>query len=82
MDVILYRGSFDPPNLGHLNVASTVANEKDGSEAWFLPTNSSPFGTRKLTPLKDRIEMIKLMLLDVGENRINVCEAESYMEKT
>lgn len=60
MRIALFGGSFDPPHLGHLTVASVVEHRKIADEVWFVPCANHPFA-KYMSPAKNRLEMLKLL---------------------
>lgn len=56
MKVALFGGSFNPPHVGHLLVASYIAATADVDQVWLMPAYRHPFG-KELAPFHHRIEM-------------------------
>lgn len=54
-------GSFDPIHRGHLKIAETVYALMEEGTVWFLPCHFHPF-EKKLSPVKDRLNMLKIAL--------------------
>lgn len=83
MNIALFGGAFDPPHKGHQLVATTILDEKQIDEVWFLPANQHPF-LKPLSSGKDRISMLELIL--ESKQRIETYELEtdgtSYTYKT
>lgn len=52
-------GSFNPPHLGHLLIASAVYAVEDIDHLWVVPTASHAFG-KDLAPFSDRVRMCHL----------------------
>lgn len=59
-------GSFDPPHLGHLNLAIALKEAHQLEEVWLCPTASNPFkqGKAVCSP-EHRLKMTQLMIEDV-----------------
>lgn len=61
----LLGGSFDPVHLGHLSLFNNVFTLTDITSLIIIPTNTSPFKVdNKCASFRDRVEMLKLSLLD------------------
>jgi len=61
----LYGGSFDPIHLGHLSIATAVADQLNLDEVIFLPSAQPPHKTDiQLTPIMHRAEMVRLAIAD------------------
>jgi nicotinate-nucleotide adenylyltransferase len=52
-------GSFNPPHLGHLLIATAVYAVEDIDHLWVVPTASHAFG-KDLAPFADRVRMCHL----------------------
>lgn len=59
MHIMLFGGAFDPPHLGHLQVAEAVVSHGQADEVRFVPCAQHPFG-KTMTPAADRVAMLKL----------------------
>jgi nicotinate-nucleotide adenylyltransferase len=55
----LLGGSFNPPHLGHLLIATAVYAVEDIDHLWVVPTASHAFG-KDLAPFSDRVRMCHL----------------------
>jgi nicotinate-nucleotide adenylyltransferase len=55
----LFGGSFNPPHLGHLLVATAVYAVEEIDHLWVIPTASHAFG-KDLAPFADRVRMCHL----------------------
>ncbi len=75
MTTALYGGSFDPPHLGHLAIASQVLERFAVDRLVFLPASHSPLkeGTPTATNAQ-RLEMLRLATID--EPRFTVSDFE------
>ena len=79
MKVGIFGGTFDPPHLGHLGVASNSISAGLVDEVWMVPCFDHRFAKRPAR-FEDRIAMCKL--LAAGEKRIKVLEIEKELEKS
>lgn len=64
MHIALFGGAFDPPHLGHQQVARSLIEHKIVDEVWFVPVKKHPFD-KQLTDDADRLAMLT-MILDQG----------------
>ncbi len=55
----LLGGSFNPPHLGHLLIATAVYAVEDIDHLWIIPTANHAFG-KDLAPFADRVRMCHL----------------------
>lgn len=56
-------GTFDPPHVGHLVIAEEARQKLDLSEVLFVPAREPPHKRGEpVSPLQDRIEMLRLAL--------------------
>lgn len=63
MRIGVFGGTFDPPHSGHLALAQAALEHLDLDEVLFMPVNRNPLKRRgDLSPGKDRVEMIRLMI--------------------
>jgi len=61
----LLGGTFDPPHLGHLILASVAADALSLDAVWFVPAADPPHKQgRRLTAIVHRLEMLRLALAD------------------
>jgi nicotinate-nucleotide adenylyltransferase len=60
MKIAVLGGSFDPPHLGHLFIATQVKELLKLDQVWLMPAYHHPF-QRKLSPVEIRFEMTKLL---------------------
>ncbi len=59
----LFGGTFDPPHLGHLILASVTADALALDAVWFVPAGEPPHKQRRaITPIAHRLEMVRLAL--------------------
>lgn len=84
--ILIYGGSFDPPHLGHLNVALTVQAHFKFETVLFLPCKIPVLKKTTQASEQHRLNMLKLMLKHHSEFQINTVELErdtpSYMSET
>ena len=60
MHIMLFGGSFDPPHLGHWQIAHTIIEKKIANQVWFIPCYSHPFA-KDLSLPKHRLNMISFL---------------------
>ncbi|MHC8948699.1 nicotinate (nicotinamide) nucleotide adenylyltransferase [Sphingobacterium hungaricum] len=66
----LFFGSFNPVHIGHLMIASYMANFTELDEVWFVISPQNPFKEKKnLGNMYDRLEMVNIAL-EKSENLI------------
>jgi nicotinate-nucleotide adenylyltransferase len=71
----LFFGSFNPIHLGHLVVASYIADLPYVDEVWFVISPQNPFKTEnELAPAEHRRKMAQLVVAD--DPRFSVCDIE------
>ena len=63
MKICLFGGTFDPPHIGHLLIAQTVFEAENFDKILFIPAYTPPH-KNNITPVKHRIEMVKLAISD------------------
>ena len=61
MRICLFGGAFDPPHVGHQQVARELISRSVCDEVWFVPVKQHPFG-KKVEVNGHRVEMLKLVL--------------------
>jgi len=65
MRVCLFGGSFDPPHLGHLEIAEYIRDELQFDLILFIPAYIAPHKVKyRITSAEHRLEMLKLALKD------------------
>ena len=65
MKIGVLGGTFDPPHAGHLAIAKAAIKALELDEVLFMPAARNPLKkTRRGTPAKHRIEMVKLLIED------------------
>ncbi len=74
--VCLFGGTFDPPHLGHITMAESVIERLGVDEVWFIPTYLPPLKKREVTPSHHRLEMLKRLLRNKENFKIETIELE------
>jgi len=73
----IFGGSFDPVHEGHIYLATLAREVASLDEVWFMPCQVSP---HKLglppSPVKDRLDALRLAIRNLGWARIDETEAE------
>ncbi|MEX1012288.1 MAG: nicotinate (nicotinamide) nucleotide adenylyltransferase [Waddliaceae bacterium] len=62
MKVGIYGGTFDPPHLGHLNLAAALMEAHELDEIWFCPAHLSPLKTQMPATDLDRLKMLEIAI--------------------
>lgn len=57
-------GTFDPPHMGHLIIASEVLVTLNLDAIWFIPTNIPSHKQKAVTDAPHRVNMLKLSIED------------------
>ncbi len=63
--VVLFGGSFNPPQVGHTAICRWLIDEGLAREIWIIPCFIHPFG-KGLAPFEDRFEMCRLAFEKLG----------------
>jgi nicotinate-nucleotide adenylyltransferase len=72
---VFFGGSFDPPHMGHLIIASEVLEELKLDSLIFVPVAQNPFKDRQTGASgADRLEMLRLMT--AGDDRFAISSHE------
>ena len=80
MKVGLYFGSFNPIHVGHLIVASHVANTKLVDQVWFVVSPQNPL--KPANSLLNEYKRLNLVHLAIeGDNRFRACDVEFKLPK-
>ena len=80
MKVGLYFGSFNPIHIGHLIIASYIANNTDIDEVWFVVSPQNPFKeSSSLLNEQHRISMVKIAV--ENEKKLKASNVEFLMPK-
>lgn len=75
MKVGLFFGSFNPIHVGHLILASTIVEQSELQEAWFVVSPQNPFKKRSsLLHEFDRYDMIEKAIADNYQLRVSDIE--------
>lgn len=75
MKIGFLGGTFDPPHVGHLALASAALEQLELDEVMFVPAGRNPFKARsRTTPARIRFEMVELAI--EGEPRFSVSDVE------
>lgn len=61
MRIALFGGAFDPPHLGHQQVARSLIEQHIVDEVWFVPVKKHPFD-KQLTEDTHRLAMLNLVV--------------------
>ena len=71
MDIGLFGGTFDPPHIGHINLARRFYAKSRSDLLIVMPANIPPHKASSTTPAAMRLEMTRLACLSLGEEGIN-----------
>jgi nicotinate-nucleotide adenylyltransferase len=67
-----FGGTFDPPHLGHVILAVEACHQLDLDALEWILTPDPPHKTdRQITPLEDRLAMLRLVIADHPEFSLN-----------
>ena len=81
MRIAVFGGTFDPPHLGHLNLAKNVLSHYFADQILFIPSASPPHKKSKdITSFNHRVNMLDIL---VGENenfKVSTIEEERLPE--
>jgi nicotinate-nucleotide adenylyltransferase len=80
MKIALLGGSFDPPHLGHYQIALHILEEKLADEVWFIPVKKHPFG-KHISADAVRVKMLEILLMgsETADNKFkNKIKVNSY----
>jgi nicotinate-nucleotide adenylyltransferase len=61
MNIALFGGAFDPPHLGHQQVAAALLAKKIVDEVWYVPVKQHPFSKQLRTTDDHRLAMLDLI---------------------
>ena len=81
MNIVIFGGSFDPVHLGHVKMASFVAEEYN-ADVYFVPAKLSVWKSESVS-IKDKLAMLRLALqghprLKIDEFELNREEEQTY----
>lgn len=76
MRIGVYGGSFDPPHVGHLLLASDAREALDLDRLIFIPTGTQPLKaeTSAVASAQDRLEMVRLAVADDAHYQVDETE--------
>ena len=77
MKIGIYVGSFNPVHLGHIDTANKLIENNYVDKVYIVPTLGY-WNKHNLAPLKNRIEMLKL----VSNNNIIIDDTNNKLEFT
>lgn len=74
----IFGGSFDPPHLGHLNLAQSLCEANYADHVLFIPSYKQPLktGVTSITPFEHRVAMLKHLLGNDPRFQISTIERE------
>ncbi|MCB0826721.1 MAG: nicotinate-nucleotide adenylyltransferase [Armatimonadetes bacterium] len=55
-------GSFDPPHLGHIEIARAAREHLELDEVIIIPNNRNPIKSRPMATAQQRMEMVKIAI--------------------
>jgi nicotinate-nucleotide adenylyltransferase len=62
MRIVLFGGAFDPPHLGHQQVAAGLLEANLADQVWFVPVKTHSFA-KTMTAPEHRLKMLQLIQL-------------------
>lgn len=74
MKIAIFGGSFDPPHIGHEQIAQLILNQLPIDLLFVIPTFLSPFKNKSFLDSKQRFELVKKLFC--GEERVVVSDYE------
>jgi len=85
MQIAVFGGSFNPPHVGHAQIAQALLAQKLADEVWFIPVGQHPLN-KSIHDTQHRIKMLQLLLSDQPQMKVDLYETEtqgvSYTWKT
>lgn len=81
LKIALFGSSFNPPHMGHIAVLKDLLTKNLFDGIWLLPVYNHAFG-KDLAPFQERIEMLKILIRDLGDTRVVVSEIERELGKS
>jgi nicotinate-nucleotide adenylyltransferase len=76
MRIGILGGTFDPPHIGHLVIAERAREKLGLAKVYFVPANEPPHKRGEpMSPLKDRVAMLRLALDDHPFFALSMVEA-------
>lgn len=86
MKIALFGGAFNPPHLGHLQVADALVDNKIVDQVWFIPVFQHPWAERygkvNLTDYEQRCKMLELMISGNNSHKIQHFKDVSFTYDT
>ncbi len=73
MRIILFGGSFDPPHIGHVQIAQHIIERGIADQLIFIPCKDHPFD-KQMSPAIDRIAMLKMF--ELSQTSISLYEID------
>lgn len=81
MKIGLFGGTFDPPHLGHIQLALDFYKASRVDLLIVMPSFIPPHKARSGTDVKTRLEMTKLACLALGEQGVNYTVSDFEIKK-
>lgn len=82
--IALFGGAFDPPHLGHSQVAENLISQKIVDEVWFVPVYKHPWAKKLhkefLTPYSQRVKMLELLVEAVNQKAENSAKIAHFKD--
>ena len=72
MNITLFGGAFNPPHLGHLQIAQQVLDFTPTDQVWLLPNYGQIPPKNDMASAPDRLAMTKML----ETKRIKICDLE------
>ena len=74
----IFGGTFDPPHLGHLNIAKHAYDKLALDEFWFMPNGIPAYKMiqRGISSKEDRLMMLEILVKDIPWCQISRIEVE------
>ncbi len=76
MKLCLFGGTFDPPHVGHLVIAETIQESERFDRIVFVPASNPPHKEEGISPIENRLEMLRLALVDNDHFDVSDIEIE------
>lgn len=78
MRIGVFGGTFDPPHVGHLLLASDAREALDLDRLIFIPAAAQPFKVNNppVASAQDRLEMVRLAVADDAYYSVDAAEIE------
>ena len=77
MKVGILGGVFNPPHIGHIQIAEQVLDFTDIEEVWFLPNYGQHPPKLNVAPVADRLVMTQMIKL--GRTKISTLEIDNKL---